>query len=244
MRSRPNLWGGLLLMSSTYRNRLLGRLRPEDLARLEAAMTPVILPQRYQLIPPNQPITTCYFLDTGVASVTLATADGRQAEIGVIGSEGMIDAAVAMGATHSPLEVFMQLPGTGHAVPSADVVMLSQESAHFRGVLLAFANSFVIQISQSLLAALTLTVEGRLSRWLLMSCDRSASDSIPMTHEFLSLMLGARRAGVTDALNRLKAAGLIKTSRGAIAIVDRGGLGARAGDSYAVQRRNVAAQSA
>ena len=231
-------------MSFTYRNCLLAQIKAGDLARLELSMTPAVLAQRCHLVRPNEPIATCYFLETGVASVTLATPDGRQAEIGIIGSEGMINSAVAMGATDSPLEVFMQIPGSGHAIPTADVVALAEDSPHFRGVLLAFTNSFMIQIAQSLLAALTLTLDGRLARWLLMSWDRSASNTVPMTHEFLSLMLGVRRAGVTDALNRLKTAGLIKTSRGAIAIVDRDGLGARAGGSYALQRRNFAAQSA
>ncbi len=242
MRSRPSAVGRFFPMaSSRFSNLLLNQLSRDDLARLEAAMSPVILPQKHHLVHPNQPIATCYFLESGVASVTLSTAEGKQAEIGIIGNEGMIDASVALGSTSSPLEVFMQVPGAGHAVPAADVIALSESSKDFRAVLLAFTNSFMIQMSHSLLATLTLTLDGRLARWLLMSRDRTSGDTFPMTHEFLSLMLGSRRAGVTDALNRLCAAGLVETRRGQITILNRKGLEARAGDSYALQDRDFRA---
>ena len=85
---------------------------------------------------------------------------------------------------------------------------------------------------------MTLNIEDRLARWLLMSCDRSEHDTFPITHEFLSLMLGVRRAGVTDALGNLQAAGYISTSRGQITIENRKGLEQRAGDSYGIPEAN------
>ncbi len=232
----------MLQSSSTpYRNRLLRRLNPADLERIEASMQPLVLPQKKQLVDPNKTIETCFFLESGVASVTSTTVEGKQAEIGIIGAEGMVDIAIVLGMDESPLEVFMQIPGAGYAVPASEIAALSHESPHFRSAMLFFAHTFLIQISQSLLAALTMTLESRLSRWLLMSRDRACSDTFPMTHEFLSLMLGVRRAGVTDALNNLVSQGLIRTRRGEITIVNRKGLEARAGDSYALQQRNYRA---
>ena len=108
------------------------------------------------------------------------------------------------------------------------------ESRAFRRLLLGFAHTMLIQVSQTALASVALKIEDRLARWLLMSSDRAESPSFPTTHEFLALMLGVRRAGVTDALHGLVAAGFITTSRGQITIIDRKGLEERAGDSYGV----------
>lgn len=166
------------------------------------------------------------------------TADGKQAEIGIIGREGMVDVATVMGGDSSPLEVFIHIPGEAYVVPNTEVVSLADESRDFRRLLLGFAHSFLIQVSHTALATVTLNIEDRLARWLLMSCDRSDSDTFPITHEFLSLMLGVRRAGVTDALGSLQVAGFIATSRGQITILDRRGLEERAGDSYGIPEAN------
>ena len=190
------------------------------------------------LVTPGKPIERCYFLESGVASVVSTTSDGKQAEIGIIGREGMIDVVTVMGGASSPLEVFMQMPGDAYSIPTGELVALADESRSFRRLLLGFAHSFLIQVSHTALATVTLNIEDRLARWLLMSCDRLERDSFPVTHEFMSLMLGVRRAGVTDALGSLAAAGHIATSRGQITILDRRGLEKRAGDSYGIPEAN------
>ena len=86
-------------------------------------MTCVALPQRMELVRPDEPIDLCYFVEFGVASVTSSTAEGRQAEIGVIGREGMVDVAVVLGSMSTPFEIFVQIPGEGYAVPAADVAL-------------------------------------------------------------------------------------------------------------------------
>ena len=167
-----------------------------------------------------------------------STAEGKQAEVGIIGREGMIDVATVMGGHKTPLEVFVQMPGEAYAIPTAEVAALADESRDFRRLLLGFAHSFLIQVSHTALATVTLNLEDRLARWLLMSCDRSESDTFPVTHEFMSLMLGVRRAGVTDALNSLAGAGHIATSRGQITMLNRKALEDRVGDSYGVPEAN------
>ena len=190
------------------------------------------------LVTPGKVIERCYFLESGVASVVSTTADGKQAEIGIIGREGMVDVATVMGGDTSPLEVFMQLPGEAFVISTAEVIAMADESRDFRRLLLGFAHSFLIQVSHTALATITLNIEDRLARWLLMTCDRLEIDSFPVTHEFLSLMLGVRRAGVTDAVGSLQMAGFIATSRGQITILDRKGLEKRAGDSYGIPEAN------
>ncbi len=190
------------------------------------------------LVRPGETIERCYFFESGVASVISSNADGKQAEIGIIGREGMVDVAAVMGGDSSPLEVLVHMPGEAYAIPTPDLIAIAEESRDFRRLLLGFAHSFLIQVSHTALATVTLNIEDRLARWLLMSCDRSDSDTFPVTHEFLSLMLGVRRAGVTDALNKLAAAGLIATSRGQITILNRSALEKRAGDSYGIPEAN------
>lgn len=217
---------------ASFRNRLLRRVEADDLARLAPHLTRVALAQRTPLVAAGEPIERCYFLESAVASVITTTADGKQAEVGLVGREGMVDVAAVMGADRSPLDVFIQMPGDAFSIPTAEVIALFDGSRAFRRLLLGFAHSFLVQVAQTALASVALTIEDRLARWLLMTSDRSESSSFPITHEFLSLMLGVRRAGVTDALNSLVAAGYVATSRGQIIIVDRSGLEDRAGASY------------
>lgn len=239
MRSRPDQWGVFVHQPrGSYNNTLLSRLEPADLARLQPHCTHVALSHKMSLVSSGDPIERCFFLESGIASVITTTADGKQAEIGLIGREGMIDVAAVMGGDRTPLDVFIQMPGDGFVVPTSEVVALFDDSRAFRRLVLGFAHSFLIQVSQTALATVALKIEDRLARWLLMSSDRSDSRTFPITHEFLSLMLGVRRAGVTDALGSLVAAGYIATKRGQITIIDRAGLEGRAGDSYGVPEEN------
>ncbi len=225
-------------MPAKFQNKLLARLESADRDRIAPHLTHVELTLRQQLVVPDQPIKRCYFIESGVASVVSTTTTGKQAEIGIIGREGMVDVAAVMGGTSTPLEIFVQIPGDAYVLPTSEVSAMADESRDFRRLLLGFAHSFLIQVSHNALATVTLRIEDRLARWLLMSCDRSESDSFPITHEFLSLMLGVRRAGVTDAMGSLAAAGLISRSRGKVTIIDRKGLEARAGDTYGVPEEN------
>ena len=225
-------------LPATFRNRLLARLQPHDRHRITPLLTLTQLPQRTALVIPGVQIARCYFLESGVASVISTTPDGKQAEIGIIGREGMIDVSAVMGGDRSPLEVLIQMSGEAYAMATSEVALMADESRDFRRLLLGFAHSFLIQVSHTALATVTLNIEDRLARWLLMSCDRSEHDTFPITHEFLSLMLGVRRAGVTDALGNLQAAGYISTSRGQITIENRKGLEQRAGDSYGIPEAN------
>lgn len=190
------------------------------------------------LVTSGEPIPRCYFFESGVASVVSNTPDGRQAEVGIIGREGMVDIAAVMGGDSTPLEVFIQMPGEAYAIATSELALMADESRDFRQLLLGFAHSFLIQVAQTALATASFKIEDRLARWLLMSHDRSDSSSFPITHEFLSLMLGVRRAGVTAALGSLQAEGSIATSRGQITITDRKGLERRAGDSYGIPEEN------
>ena len=110
-------------------------------------------------------------------------------------------------------------------------------SGTLHGVLLKFVQVFMVQTAQTAIADARAHIDRRLARWLLMAHDRTGDTSLPLTHEFLALMLGVRRAGVTEALQSLKRRKLIGSGRNRIIVLNRKGLERIAGDSYGVPEK-------
>ena len=206
-----------------------------DLALLQPDLDPVSLELRQVLETANEPITHNYFIDHGIASIVAGNGNHRRRiEVGLVGFEGMTGLAVVLGNDRSPNENFMQVGGEGRRIDSDRLRVAMRESRSMQRVFLSFAHAFMNQISSTALSNGTSSIEERLARWLLMAHDRRLDDdTIPLTHEFLSLMLGVRRAGVTVALNALERKGVISLTRGQILITDREGLKASANGSYA-----------
>ncbi len=214
------------------RNRLLAALSSADLALLQPDLESVSLELRQVLETANEPITHSYFIDHGLASIVAGNGNQRRIEVGLVGFEGMTGLAVVLGNDRSPNENFMQVGGDGRRIRSDRLRVAMQESPSLQRALLNFANDFMNQISSTALSNGTSSIEERLARWLLMAHDRLEDDAIPLTHEFLSLMLGVRRAGVTVALNALERKGVIRLTRGQISVMDREGLKASANGAY------------
>jgi CRP-like cAMP-binding protein len=217
---------------SAFRNHLLLRLRKSDRALLEPHLEPVDLPLRRQLETRNQRIEHAYFLDDGIASVVANGAKDDSIEVGLIGSEGMTGLAIVMGAERAAHSNFIQVAGTGHRLPVDVLRRTLEESPELHRVFLRFAHGFFIQTTYTALTNGRSKIEERLARWLLMAQDRVRRDEIPLTHEFLSLMLGVRRPGVTTALKNLTERKLINPRRGTIRIVDRDGLKKASNGAY------------
>jgi CRP-like cAMP-binding protein len=215
-------------------NRLLATLSPADFSVLERQLEPVPLPVRTCLVEPNTPIEHVYFLEQGIASVVATTLQGRRIEAGMVGREGMSGISVLLGADRTPHECFVQTMGEGLQIRTDNLrrAMAARPSLHQH--LLLFVQAFMIQIGQTALANGSYRIEERLARWLLMCHDRVDGNDLSTTHEFLSLMLGVRRAGVTDTLKVLEDRGLIATKRGQVTVLDRAKLETVAGDSYGV----------
>ena len=223
------------------RNRLLSALSSADFALLQPDLDPVSPELRQVLETADEPITHNYFIESGLASVVAGNGNHRRRiEVGLIGFDGMTGLAVVLGNDRSPNENFMQVGGEGRRISSDRLRMAMQESRSLHGVLLNFAHAFMNQIASTALSNGTASVEERLARWLLMAHDRMDDDNIPLTHEFLALMLGVRRAGVTVALNALERKAVIRLSRGQIFVVDREGLKASANGAYADMEMPVA----
>jgi CRP-like cAMP-binding protein len=204
-------------------NRLLSRLSPEEFGLLQPHLEAVDLPVRKQLESRNKPIDAVYFLEHGFASV-VANGTGRSIEVGIIGREGMTGLSVIMGTDRSPHETYMQVGGDGQRLSCAKLSQAVEASPALHRQLLRYGHAFVVQTAQTALANGRSKIEERLARWLLMANDRLDGDEVPLTHEFLSVMLGVRRPGVTVALDVLEKEGLIQAKRRVVAILDRAGL--------------------
>jgi CRP-like cAMP-binding protein len=213
-------------------NRLLARLSREDLALLEPHLHPVTLGLRKQLEARNRRVETVYFIEEGIASVVAENAGHSGIEVGLVGRDGMTGIGVVLGVERAAHVTFMQVAGAGVSMRADALRAAMEQSRSLHRTLTRYAYAFFVQTSHTALANGRSKVEERLARWLLMAHDRVDGDELPLTHEFLAIMLGVRRSGVTTALSVLKDAGLIDYRRGSIRVIDREALKRAASGTY------------
>jgi CRP-like cAMP-binding protein len=215
-------------------NRLLKQLSSADLALLQ--LEAVQLPLRTSLEQPGVELEFVHFIETGVASVVLDTVDSKAVEVGLIGNEGLVCGGLALGDRTSVLQTYMQVVGSGFQVEADRFIAAMAESAMLRDLVLRYNRYLAIQVAATAAANGRAKLETRLARWLLMVSDRTGS-TFQITHEFISVMLGVRRSGVSLALATLEGNALIRASRASITILDRPRLTEQAGGSYGLPER-------
>ena len=215
-------------------NRLLASLSTGDFDLLGPHLESVTLGLRKSLERPNRRIDAVYFPEAGFASVVAVQSKGKQVEVGLIGREGMTGLPIVFGNHRSPHATYIQAPGTGKCIPATELRKATRASLSLRDSLLKFVQAFGVQTTHTAVSNAQSRLDVRLARWLLMAHDRIGDDTLPLTHEFLSLMLGVRRAGVTETLHVLRERGLISYGRGQIGVKDRKGLERAAGEAYGV----------
>jgi CRP-like cAMP-binding protein len=221
-------------------NRLLRALSPDDLDPLRAHLETVPLPQKQTLSSPGTSIDHVYFPQEGMVSLVQPLEDGTTIEVGMIGNEGLVGTPILLGADSSPLEAMVQIPGSALRMPATAFREEVGRRTGLLGVLLRYVQALHVQVSLTAACNGRHTVPERLARWLLTAHDRSPNDQLPLSHEFLSQMLGVRRAGVTVALGTLKTAGLISNTHARVNILDRSGLEAASCDCYSTVRDEYA----
>jgi CRP-like cAMP-binding protein len=214
-------------------NLLLRSLSAADFALLEPYLERVQLKLKDRIFEPNQPIERVYFPEEGVASIVSVQEDAEEVEVGLYGREGMSGAAVIMGAEQSPHASMIQVGNpAAMIIPSVRLLAACDESATLRRVLTRYVQSLNVQATMTAASNAHFALPERLARWMLMCHDRTDSDRMELTHEFLSMMLAVRRSGVTVTLHTLEATGAIRSERGVITITNRGRLEEIAGDAY------------
>lgn len=218
-------------------NRILTALPVEEFERLAPHLEEVKLNLGDVISRPDEKIEHVYFPKRGTISVCAITEDGSQVEVGVIGNEGMFGLPIFFKTNTAPLQAMVQMPDGAYRMRAEAFSREVEECEHLRNLLFHYAQAFFIQTAQTAACSRLHPMEGRLARWLLMCQDRTKSDSLQLTHEFISMMLGVRRAGISTAAGRLKDDGLIDYQRGFIRICDRQGLEKVSCECYAVVRR-------
>ena len=169
-------------------------------------------------------LDTVLFPESGMVSLVATLDDGEHIEVGIAGREGLVGLPLVFGDDRSLVEARVQMEGTTLRIGAAALRDEMEQSDALRTLLLRYALAFHAQITLSAACNARHAIEQRLARWLLIAHDRVEGNDFPMTHEFISMMLGVRRPGVTIAAGILQKAGLIHYARGRMAVTDRPGL--------------------
>lgn len=205
-------------------NFILDALPDADYKRLQSSLELVQLPLGEVIYQPQKILEYVYFPINSMASIIAGSLSGQSAEVGVIGNEGIVGIEALMGVELSTKVVLMQVSDSALRIKTEDIKKEFKRGGAFQDLVLRFTYCFIEQISQTALCNRLHTIEERLARWLLMCRDRAQTDKLPLTQEFLAIMLGVQRSGVTLAAVNLQKSGFINYSRGKITIVDRDGL--------------------
>lgn len=218
-------------------NLLLAALPPAVRRRLTADRAPVDLAVPDILVEAGGRIRDAYFPIDGFISLVTPAQGRGQLEVGLVGSEGMLGVPLLLGVDRSPLRAMVQ--GAGHAwrVDAATLQRELERTPALRTLLGRHLYVFLAQLVQSATCARFHPIQARLARWLLMTRDRAHSNQFRLTHEFMALMLGVRRVGVTSAASGLKRRRLIRYRRGAIDVLDVRGLERAACGCYAIDKQ-------
>jgi CRP-like cAMP-binding protein len=188
----------------------------------------------------GETIRHVYFPDDGLISLLVVLDDKTVREIGVIGSEGMLGTAVALGVKTSPIRALIQLPGSAMRMKAGALREELKRGGALPNVLRRYAHSLFTQVSRSAACVSSHSVDKRLSRWLLMTHDHAPGDVFEMKHEFLAMMLGVTRSVVTRAAGRLQHEEMIRYTRGQVTVHDRNRLEATACECYGVVKAEYA----
>jgi len=202
-------------------NHILQSLPPDIFAGLQPHMRRVQLKRGQVLQEHNRPMGQVYFIERGMAVLLARTKRDGQVGVAIIGRPGLVGVPVVMGITRSPHRCVMEVKGEALQIGAQAFRWAMDESPAFRQQLMNYLHALLVQQSQTVLCNVRHGLMERLTRLLLLARDRLDDDTIPLTHDLLSMMLGVRRAGITMALERLERRGAVQRQRGAVEIVDR-----------------------
>jgi CRP-like cAMP-binding protein len=205
-------------------NAVLAGLSPPSVSGVVQNGKLIALTTPEQIYEAGLPIREAYFPIDCVLSVVTQMRDGSSIEVGTVGSEGVSAIPLLLGATTSANECYCQVPGWAVVISSDLFRQLLEADVHCRNVLNRFLQAYVNMLGQLAACNRMHTIYERCARWLLLTQDRVGSDQIMLTHEYLAMMLGARRSGVTIAAGTLQHAGFIRYQHGHIVILNRAGV--------------------
>ena len=221
-----------------YNEILLGLPR-EECNLLLPKLELVRLKTHHVLHEPGDTLKSVYFCNTGLISILAVFPDGKSVEVGLVGKEGFVGVPLVVGFRTASTRAVAQIEATAFRVNGEALMVILRQCPKLERQLQQFSQIMAMQVTQIAACNRLHEVEERLARWLLMSADRIGSDSVPLTHELLSQMLGTRRSSVTVAVGVLQKAGLISHTRGDVEITNRQKLEKAACECYGIMLRQV-----
>jgi CRP-like cAMP-binding protein len=213
-------------------NLLLAKFPSDEFGRLRPHFERVSLAHGQHVIVPDEPIRHVYFPSGCLLSLVTTMSDGATVESGVIGREGMSGIPVLLDAETTTMPTFTQVPGEAVRLRAGLLKEAYERNADVRRLLNRYMHTVVVVGSHAAACNRLHKLEERFCKWLLMSSDGVGSDEVALTHEYLAVMLGVRRAGVTEAAVKVQEAGVITYRRGHVRILERGRLEAMACECF------------
>lgn len=221
-------------------NHLLAALPGKEYKRLLPSLESVPLPFMEIIYESGDAIEHVYFPNAGIVSLLVVMADGMAREVGIIGREGMLGIAVALGMNATPTRALIQMQGSAMRMEANALRDALRQGGELLNVLQLYSHALLTQVSQSAACVSSHAVDKRLSRWLVMTHDYAPGDEFEMKHELMAMMLGVTRSVVTRAAVHLQNQKIISYTRGQVTILDRRRLEATACECYAVVKEEYA----
>jgi CRP-like cAMP-binding protein len=222
------------LETDPRQNGLLAALPQEEYDEVLPALEPVALEPGMALYESGDPQPYLYFPTSGMVSLLYLLEDGGSTELAVTGSEGVVGVSLFMGGGTTPSRAVVQIAGHGWRMRAAPMRRSIARGGTLQPLLLRFTQALITQMTQTAVCNRHHAVDQQVCRWLLFALDRAPSSDIPMTQERIAHLLGVRREGVTEAAQKLQAAGTIEYSRGRIRVLERAQLESSVCECYAV----------
>jgi CRP-like cAMP-binding protein len=214
-------------------NQLLAALPAADWAAWLPLLEPVDLAQGQVLCESGSTPAYVVFPTTAIVSLMYTTQEGLSAEIAVVGNDGVVGISLFMGGNATPSRAVVQHPGQGFRLRAQVVKNEVSRAGPVLQMLLRYTQALIAQVAQTAACNRYHSIDQLMCRRLLLGIDRLPSDELVMTQELLASLLGVRREGVTAAARKLQEAGVIRYSRGHIAVLDRQRLEQRTGERHA-----------
>jgi CRP-like cAMP-binding protein len=230
--------------ASVVQNHFLATLPPADFEQLRPFLRVVELKRHTVIHETNKPVDAVYFVESGLISRVARTQADGVVEVAMVGRFGLVGLAVILGTMVALHRTVVQIPGVALRISATDLQAVMAKNPAIRDHLLRYVQLLMSQKAQVALCNAKHEIDKRLARWLLLAHDRVAGNQLPVTHDLLAMMLGVRRAGVSEALAALEAKGVVAKSRGALRIISREALKANACECYKIIEERFAWQRA
>jgi hypothetical protein len=207
-----------------YQNHRLSAVSSSDQAAMAAELTPMVLTPNLVVQRQEEERRFAVFPESGLIALKRILTDGSVVGAAMVGREGMIGSPLGLVQVTAGDQAQVQMIGGGHRLPARRLAELSETHRTLRDALARYAEWQVEEARQLSACNALHRVEPRLAKWLLDCADRTGTGALTLTHEFISDMLGVQRTSVTMILRGLAQAGLIRTARARVEILDRAGL--------------------